>query len=107
MDNHSSRLTVTDKLKQLPRFSANNTIETVLPYSGWSLPATICYQLCGVLLPHPFTVYFKLYKSDHIKKNVTTEGSCIKHHLNNQYLKYLFKTLISRRMATGNKQLLA
>ena len=53
------------------------------------------------------TVYFKLYKSDHIKKNVTTEGSCIKHHLSNQYLKYLFQALISRRIATGNKQLLA
>ncbi len=31
-----------------------------------------------VLFTHDHTVYFKLYKSDHIKKNVTTEGSCIK-----------------------------
>ena len=55
-DNHSSRRIIADKLKQLPRSNANSIVGTVLPYSGRSLPATNCYQLCGALLPHRFTL---------------------------------------------------
>ena len=58
-DGHSSRKTVTRFLEQPTRsvlIGVGHPSLPIWPCSRWGLPSHNCYQLCGELLPHRFTL---------------------------------------------------
>ncbi len=63
IDDHSSGTAVTSRLAQPTRTSARKQTWRLAPprvpirsCSRWGLPCQRCYQRCGALLPHPFTL---------------------------------------------------
>ena len=56
-DNHSSRMHITIHLKQPTQKQRGPRLSfSIWSCSRWGLPCHNCYQLCGALLPHHFTL---------------------------------------------------
>ncbi len=58
-DGHSSRNVVTHALEQPTRsvlVGVGHSSLLIWPCSRWGLPSHDCYQSCGGLLPHRFTL---------------------------------------------------
>ena len=67
-DGHSSRSTVTRTLEQPTRsvfVGVGHPSLPIWPCSRWGLPSHACYQSCGELLPHRFTLACVLVNQHH------------------------------------------